>query len=278
MNPIGFNPFQNRMEANKSKNRDGKVKIEIKPTIVQVYFAERNRTLAYYNDSFDLHVGDIVFVDGKLEGLQGRVAAVSTHFKVKAEDYKRVIGLANTRVTGQFRQANTYLITFDPQALPWKQVCSWVKPPKQDETEYYISYDEEGFSLDNLSGANISEAVFERGLDYYRRNRVLYLCLNGIRGRAIVEGTKPYEVEFQYHDGRINNLFCDCPCGYTCKHETAVLLQLRETLELIEKDYMGHWKASGYFSIVSKPIFYTFAVDANPNAVLSLSRSCDTNV
>ena len=30
-----------------------------------------DRALAYYNDRFDLHVGDIVFVDGRLEGLRG---------------------------------------------------------------------------------------------------------------------------------------------------------------------------------------------------------------
>lgn len=84
-----------------------------------------------------------------------------------------------------------------------------------------------------------------------------------------MEGTKPYEVGSQYRDGQISNLFCDCPCGCTCEHEVAVLLQLWETLEVIEENYAAQW--SGYFAIVSKSMFYTFAVDANPNAVLSLS-------
>mgnify|MGYP002510122114 CR=1 FL=1 len=269
MNPIGFNPFGRRTNKDSEKRPELKVKGEIKPTIVQIFFPDRNRTLSYYNDRFDLHMGDIVFVDGKLEGLRGRVTAVSTYFKVKVEDYKRVVGLADTHVVGQLYQSNTHLITFDPQVLPWKQFCSWVKPPKEDETEYYISYDDEGFPLDDFNGLDVSDAVFERGLDYYRENRVRYLCLNGIQGRAIVEGTKPYEVEFQYRDGRISNLFCDCPCGYTCKHEVAVLLQLRETLEIIDRDYAA--QRGGYFAIVSKPMFYTFAVDANPKAVLSLS-------
>ena len=113
-------------------------------------------------------------------------------------------------------------------------------------------------------------AVAERGVGYYRENRVLYLCLNGVQGRAIVEGTKPYEVEFQYRDEQISYLFCDCPCGYTCKHEVAVLLQFREALELIEKDYAAQWDESRYFAIVSKPMLYRFAVDANPGAVLTL--------
>lgn len=47
-------------------------------------------------------------------------------------------------------------------------------------------------------------------------------------------------------------------------HEVAVLLQLRETLEIVERDYLLWW--NGYFAIVSKSMIYTFAVDANPEA------------
>ena len=270
MNPIGFNPFHSRPNPEKSEKRDRKAAAEIRPTIVQIFFPDRNRTLSYYNDRFDLRPGDIVFVDGKLAGLQGRVTAVSTHFKVKLEDYKRVIGLADTRVAGQFYQANAHLITFDPLVLPWRQFCTWVKPTEEDDAGYYISYDEEGFPLDDWSRLEVDSAVAERGVDYYKENRVLYLCLNGIQSRAIVEGTKPYEVEFQYRDGQISNLFCDCPCGYTCKHEVAVLLQLRETLELIEEYYATQWDKGPYWAIVSKPMLYRFAVDANPGAVLTL--------
>ena len=78
MNPIGFNPFGRRTNKDSEKRPELKVKGEIKPTIVQIFFPDRNRTLSYYNDRFDLHMGDIVFVDGKLEGLRGRVTAVST--------------------------------------------------------------------------------------------------------------------------------------------------------------------------------------------------------
>ena len=46
-------------------------------SVVQVYFAGRNMTLAYYNDQFDLHCGNIVYVDGKLEGMRGRVMEVN---------------------------------------------------------------------------------------------------------------------------------------------------------------------------------------------------------
>ena len=35
-------------------------------SLVQVYFPNRNQTLTYFNDQFDLKLGDVVFVDGKL--------------------------------------------------------------------------------------------------------------------------------------------------------------------------------------------------------------------
>lgn len=74
-----------------------------------------------------------------------------------------MIDLVDTRIIGQFYQANTHLITFDPLVLPREQFCSWVKPPEEDDTEYYISYDEGGFPLDDLSGLNVDSAVAERG-------------------------------------------------------------------------------------------------------------------
>ena len=47
-------------------------------SLVRIYFPDRNQTLTYYNDQFDLHKGDLVYVDGKLEGLRGRVVDVAS--------------------------------------------------------------------------------------------------------------------------------------------------------------------------------------------------------
>lgn len=270
MNPIGFSAVSKLIGGPQEDTQKAKEEAAIKPSIVQVFFLDRNRTLAYYNDRFDLHVGDLVFVDGKLEGLQGRVTDVSTHFKIKLEDYKRVIGVADTYVVGRFYQTDTHFITFAPSALTWKQFCSWVKPPDKDGTEYYVSYDEKGILLDDFQGLDVDESIFYRGVDYFRSAQVQYLCLDAGKGRAVVMGTKPYEVEFQYQDGEVRNLFCDCPCGYTCKHDVAVLLQLREALEVMEKNYAGEWEAKGYFAMIAKPVFYRFAIHANSNAILEL--------
>lgn len=76
--PIGFmtSKDDNEHTARKTENiveNDNNPK----KSVVRVYFPVRNMTLSYYNDLFDLHKGDIVYVDGKLEGLQGRVVEVT---------------------------------------------------------------------------------------------------------------------------------------------------------------------------------------------------------
>ena len=91
-----------------------------KPTrsLVLIHFPARNMTLSYYNDQFDLHCGDLVFVDGKLEGFRGHVVDVCYTFKIKLSDYKRVISVADTKVHGEFHFAGSHFVTFDRSALP----------------------------------------------------------------------------------------------------------------------------------------------------------------
>ena len=74
----------------------------VKKSVVEVYFPDRNLTCSYYNDMFNLKRGDIVYVEGKLEGLRGRVVDINYNFKIKLSDYKRVIGVADTDVIGEF--------------------------------------------------------------------------------------------------------------------------------------------------------------------------------
>ena len=114
-----------------------------------------------------------------------------------------------------------------------------------DDTDY--------FSLDNLNGMRVSSAIAERGYDYFISNHVQYLCLDDTDGYAIVEGSdcNYYEVEFQYtSDGAVGGITCTCPCGYHCKHEYAVMLQLRELLDLVETEYSDEYSRSNYVSII----------------------------
>ena len=230
-------------------------------SVVQVRFPDRGTTLAYYNDQFDLHCGDIVFVDGKMEGLRGRVVDVNYNFKIKISEYKRVIAMADTEVHGQFHMAGSHFVTFESTALPCSKVATWYMATPKEEDEYVSGTDDSSFRLDDLKGFKVSESVAERGHEYYMENKVVYICIDGTSGYAIVEGSSPYEVEFTYSDGEISGLVCSCFCSYNCKHEVAAMLQLRETLELIEKYYADEYECTGYFAAVNKGTLFAFAID-----------------
>lgn len=146
-------------------------------SVVQVYFAGRNMTLSYYNDQFDLHRGDIVYVDGKLEGMRGRVMEVNYNFKIKMSDYKRVIAVVDTTVNGQFFMAGSHFVTFDREALPISKAVTWFKAPVKADDEFVSGSDDTTFRLDDLSGMKVSTAIAERGHEYYMKNKVRYICM-----------------------------------------------------------------------------------------------------
>ena len=167
-------------------------------SVVQIYFADRHMTLAYYNDQFDLHRGDMVYVDGKLEGMLGRVTEVNYNFKIKVSDYKRVIAVVDTTVHGQFFMAGSHFVTFDREALPSSKAVTWFKAPAKEDDEFVSGSDDTTFRLDDLKGMNVTAAIAERGHEYYMENKVRYISIDGTKGYAIVEGSEAYEVEFEY--------------------------------------------------------------------------------
>ncbi len=228
---------------------------EPKKSVVQVYFPSRGMGWAYYNDRFDLKVGDLVYVEGKLEGQKGRVTEVNYSFKIKPSDYKKVIAVIDTNVKGEVYLAGSHVVSFDKNAIPFEKVKPWFKAP--DSEEYVIGCDDEGlrFPLDDLKQMDISQVIAERGHEYYMEGRVGYVSVDGNHGWAIVKGNETYEVEFDYIDGEISNLTCTCFCAYTCKHEFATMLQLKETLELISKNYQENY--NGYLAAIDKDVFMT---------------------
>ena len=238
--------------------------------VAQVYFAGRNMTLSYYNDRFDLHRGDIVYVDGKLEDLRGRVTEVNYNFKIKVSDYKRIIAVVDTTVNGRFYIAGSHFVTFEREALPSSKAGTWFKAPIKEVDEFVSGSDETAFCLNDLGGMKVSDAIAERGHEYYMENKVRYICIDGTKGYAIVEGGEAYEVEFEYRNGEISRMTCSCFCSYHCKHEVAVMLQLRETIELIEKYYADEYNRTGYFAAVHKGTLFSFAIDGKETGSFTL--------
>lgn len=224
----------------------------IKPSIVEVYFPSRDTSYPYFNDIFDLKVGDAVYVEGKLEGCIGRVIKVSHHFKIRISDYKRVISLVDTKLSGELFLSASHFISFDKNTIPYKKIVSWFTAPS-DDYMYFSDEGDECFPLDDLSQMYIYGETGEKGYEYFRENRVVYLSVDNGKGKAIVKGRKYYELDFDYKDRHIINLCCPCYCTCYCKHEVAAMLQLRETLSFIEKNYADSYNS--YFAAISKDEF-----------------------
>lgn len=239
-----------------------------RPSVVQVHFPIRGMTLAYYNDRFDLRVGDLVYVDGKLVGQRGRITEVNYNFRIRLADYKRVIARVDTDIRGQFFLAGSHLVTFDRTVLPPDKVRSWFQAP--EEEEYLQGSDESAFPLAEPLEMGVTPAAADRGHGYYMENRVRCLSLDDGEGYAIVEGSKPYELRFSYQDGLVRHLTCSCYCSIGCKHAFAAMLQLRETLEKIEANYAPRYAASGYFAAVHKGTLLSLALDGRETGSLTL--------
>ena len=162
--------------------------------------------------------------------------------------------------TGKFYMASSHFVTFDPNALSPAQATLWFRSPASEEDVYVSGDDIFSFLLDDLQEMGIDSAIVERGHQYYLENRVQYLCLNGAKGYAVVRGSHAYTVEFGYQGGSISKLICDCLCSNPCKHEFAAMLQLRETLDLIQKQYAEEYAQTGYFTAICKEILFAFAI------------------
>ena len=241
-------------------------------SLVDVVFAGCERALTYYNDRFDLHQGDLVFVDGKLAGQRGRVAAVHYSFKIRASDYKRILAVADLCVHGTFHAVCGYFVTFDPAVLPPEQVTGWYLPP-EDADDIVVcsgSGPDDGICLDTLKGFSCDEGVAARGKTYYLDSRVRYLRLCDTRGYAIVEGTQSYTVEFRCEGGMVYDLLCTCPCAGICKHELAVLLQLRDLLQTTETHFSDAYRRSSCFTAIAQDALFFFAIQGRENTTITL--------
>lgn len=101
--------------------------------------------------------------------------------------------------------AGSHILSFDRNTIPFEKVITWFNAPGSDD-EYAVGNGNESFPLDDLSAMDISHDIAERGNEYYMENKVLYISVDGMQGKAIVSGSENYIVEFTYRDGEISNL------------------------------------------------------------------------
>lgn len=261
---IGFSAKKESEETKDNTEIKEQAQSRAVKSVVRIYFKHRNLTCSYYNDKFDLHCGDLVYVDGKLEGYIGRVTEVAYNFKIKLSDYKRVVALVDKSVKGTFYNAGSHFVTDNRNTLPFEKVLTWFCAPEKEGEEYSAGYDDASFNLNDMSELKIDSLIADRGFDYYKNNNVAYFEISSGHGRAIVEGSKNYTVEFKYSKkGDIKNATCSCYCSGFCKHIFAAVLQLKETLEIIEKDYPSIIENGDYFVAVRKTLIFSLTADSN---------------
>lgn len=197
-------------------------------SLVRIRFDGFDRVLTYFNDRFDLREGDRVFVSGRLAGRPGIVQSVTTKFKIRSEDFERVIALAQTPVRGTYVSVKDKMLSYDAEAVSPDAFRAWVLPPVEPaEGGAYETIYGDGYAIplsDPRAAEDAEPDTFARAPEYCPR--VGYICVRNGVGRAFVEGRHWYEVEFTLSGNVIEEAYCDCPFPGLCKHLLATALVL----------------------------------------------------
>ena len=228
-------------------------------TLVQVYFVAKDDAFLYLCEDIILHEGDHVCVSGKMKDTLGIVVDVRHQFKVRPSKYERVIAKIDTQLQGEFKIFNRLLLSFDRKSLGKEKISQWFFSP-QGEEPYISTYRPAPFPLDDLTQFPIEHARLERGLQYYKEQRVVYMCIDDRYGYAIVRGSEHYEVEFEYNNGIIEDISCSCYCDGHCKHEFAVLLELQYMLQIVEREFKNEYSKNRYVATIDKDVVWQMSV------------------
>ncbi|MCQ2449217.1 MAG: hypothetical protein MJ132_03385 [Clostridia bacterium] len=268
---IGFSGGTAEPEKEILQAAPEKKPLQAKKSVVKVYFAERDSAYGYYNDAFDLKAGDFVWVEGKLEGILGRVVEVNYNFKIKLSDYKRVIGVVDTGVGGTFCPLGSYLVKNSTKS-DFDTVKTWFMPPESEEEELAFGYDDFSFPIDELQQINISDSEAEKGFEYFNEGKVVYLEVVDGKGAAIVTGHRPYVVEFCYKDGEISHLTCECYAVSACRHEFSVMIALKTLLKPAEENCAEIKLNENNFVAIHKVDFFRFLVEAKETGTVTVEQ------
>lgn len=228
-------------------------------TLVQVYFVAKDDAFLYLCEDIILHEGDHVYVSGKMKDTLGIVVDVRHQFKVRPSKYERVIAKIDTQLQGEFKIFNRLLLSFDRKSLGKEKISQWFFSP-QGEEPYISTYRPAPFPLDDLTQFPIEHARLERGLQYYKEQRVVYMCIDDRYGYAIVRGSEHYEVEFEYNNGIIEDISCNCYCDGHCKHEFAVLLELQYMLQIVESEFKNEYSKNRYVATIDKDMVWQMSI------------------
>ena len=176
-----------------------------------------------------------------------------------------MLSLLDLTIHGSFTGVRDKMVSFDQIAITPEQFGGWVTPPEEpknrkDEEEEDEVISGEGYTIDinNIEDCeDITSAIAERAVDYCTEGRVRYLCVQNGVGRAYVEGSKWYRVDFHFDNGMMTDIYCDCPYAELCKHEVAVALTLRMLVK------QPQFKKVGDFMALDRWVFWQLASRAD---------------
>ncbi len=247
--------------------------VTTKKSLVSLSFEGINKAYTYYNDTFDLQIGDKVFVSGKLYGKIGCVQDVNYCFKIKLSDYERVIAKTDTEIKGDFIFYSDKAISFNTNMTPEKFEKIIIPPQldKDDRKQIAQNINDdflygEGWSvnLENyIESEYITKYEADEALDMCLNGDVVYLSFDGEKGVAYIGDGEYRKVEFTYDGENVNDIYCDClyPGNKICKHEIAMLITMKMLMEcekIAEKN----------FTVFDKKYFlYTFLFSENKNRI-----------
>lgn len=223
-------------------------KASVVPTVVEVKFDD-GRQYPYYNDKFDLKVGDVVFADGKLFGRPGRVVSVTEKFKVSLDYYKRIISVLDLSFHGSFRRVQGFMVCEGETTLTAEQVKGWFLPPSEKEEEF-IKGKGETIVLEECLPFDEAELCKAEAIFY--EERCHFVSVVNKKGFALVEGKRGiYTLDFTFENGVADNLFCDCIKPTACGHMAAVGIIMKylyneKTVDLTKN-----------FTLISQKLFYS---------------------
>lgn len=200
--PIGF-CVQPRAPEAASPTPAAQPEAAAVPSVVRVYFPERDRAYSYYNDRFDLHEGDVVYVSGKLAGLLGRVAAVDYNFRIRLADYERVIGAADQEPCAARFTCSARTCSRSITARCRMRRCAAGFSRRRPDGEFVTGHGPgPTYTLDFLDQMPLPGETAGKGHACYAEGRVVYLSVDGTQGHTIVQGTVPHELTFTYTAAR----------------------------------------------------------------------------
>lgn len=259
MNKIGFN-IKNETVGEVSAKCYKPVEETPVRSVVTVRF-DCGREYPYYNDKFNLKIGDKVFVDGKLYGKLGVVADVTTRFKVSRSIYKDVIAKLDFNISGSFKKCGNYMLEKGVDVVSKQQIISWFVPPyvpKNDTDKPEIFLTGEGYSC-KIGELNCDENIIDNAFYSLENDELKAVVVNNGEGTAVIEGNNTHVVEFKISSNQITDIYCDCVSPHFCKHCAAMCILLSS---FVKNEYI---ESSNSFFAVNSEWFFKIIEDKNIN-------------